>query len=498
MARRAPCGCATRPSWPRPARVPPGALQRAGSDRAAVGGDRRRGARFRAGAARGRPRQRRAPRTSTLEACARAGVEVVRSLTAQRAAPRPSSSSARMLSHAAARAGARRRRLARRPRARRRDGRPGRHAAGGAHDGAAARRASASRILGYDPALHATRPRRGRAGSVSRCGLRELVERPTRCACSSTTSAATTACSATASCATASRTRCWSAPRIRGLFDEIALATALTERAHRRGLARQRRARRARPGAAAARHRDAAGDAARRRDDARVAPAQRLGGGAADRRAARGAARRARAPSFKSTIPGALADLEADRCRREVGDALLAPARPPRPAPWRRSSRCRAWPFALAISPSRRAISLASRAVSAATSISTCSASRVVADHRDRCVAARRRPKPRRRRTASPRAELRQRLQQRRASRDERRRRRSRSSGTRCAGRQVHLAAQVAAAADHRLQLAPSRRRPAASTLLELRLRIGRATMPCSMPAPCGRRPARRAPTAPR
>ena len=58
--------------------------------------------------------------------------------------------------------------------------------------------------------------------------------------------------------------------------------------AHGRGLVRQPRARRARPGPAAARRRHPAGDAARGEHDARIAHPQRLGRGAAHRRAAVG------------------------------------------------------------------------------------------------------------------------------------------------------------------------------------------------------------------
>ena len=101
-----------------------------------------------------------------------------------------------------------------------------------------------------------------------------------------------------------------------------ALADGAEERPHRRGLARQPRARRARPEPAAARHRHAAGDAARRRDDARVAPAQRLGRGAPDRRAARARRRRRRPTSGRRSQARSLIS-KPIRCRREVGDALL-------------------------------------------------------------------------------------------------------------------------------------------------------------------------------
>ena len=63
------------------------------------------------------------------------------------------------------------------------------------------------RILGYDPALHATDPAWARWQVEPRRPARAASSAPTCCASSSTTSAATTACSATASCATASRTR---------------------------------------------------------------------------------------------------------------------------------------------------------------------------------------------------------------------------------------------------------------------------------------------------
>ena len=155
----------------------------------------------------------------------------------------------------------------------------------------------------------------------------------------------------------------------------------------------------------------------------------------ADARPSQAAASVRRPPGVSRRASGAPAAAAAARRWRRTRRRGAAPARPPRPAHARRSCSLRelglgAWP----ISPCSRAISLASRSVSAATSISTCSASR------DRRPARR----PAACRVASANAassanthhlgELGQRLQQRRRLLDEGRRRRRRSSGTRCAG----------------------------------------------------------------
>ena len=167
-----------------------------------------------------------APRTSTSRRASGASVEVVRSLTASARAEAEFVIGAMlsMLRRVPVRG---RRRLGRRPRARRRDGRPGRHAAGGAHDRPAARR-----LRRPHPRL---RPGAARDRPVWADWQVEPLpacarwsSAPTCCACSSTTSAATTACSATGSCATASRTRCVVSTAHSRLFDEVALATALT------------------------------------------------------------------------------------------------------------------------------------------------------------------------------------------------------------------------------------------------------------------------------
>jgi phosphoglycerate dehydrogenase-like enzyme len=70
------------------------------------------------------------------------------------------------------------------------------------------------RILGYDPALHATDPSWA-DWHVAHAGLREIVERADVLCVQLDYSAATRACSAIASCATASRTRSSSARRTR-------------------------------------------------------------------------------------------------------------------------------------------------------------------------------------------------------------------------------------------------------------------------------------------
>ena len=139
------------------------------------------------------------------------------------------------------------------------------------------------RILGYDPALHARDPSWAH-WQVAHAGLRDLVER------------------ADVLCVQLdyfSRYHGLLGERFlraqqdqpggreHGAFGSVRRACAgdgTEERPDRRRLARQRRAWRPRPAPPAARHRDAAGDAAGRGNDARVASAQRLGGGAPDRR----------------------------------------------------------------------------------------------------------------------------------------------------------------------------------------------------------------------
>ena len=143
----------------RPARLSPCPLQRQGSHRASLGQHRRRDARFRAGAARRRPGQRR------LREHRPGGVREAQGRgrpQPDRERPRRGRVRRRHARSVPARAGARLGRLARRPRARRRHHRPGRHAAGGPNDGRAAP-GFGVRVLGYDPALHA-RTRRGRSG----------------------------------------------------------------------------------------------------------------------------------------------------------------------------------------------------------------------------------------------------------------------------------------------------------------------------------------------
>jgi phosphoglycerate dehydrogenase-like enzyme len=220
-----------------------------------------------------------------LEACERRHVEVVRSLTASARAEAEFVIGA-MLS------------MLRRVPVRRPDGSVAGRELGGATIGLVGMPPSARtiaqllgafgvRILGYDPALHATDPS-WTDWHVSHAGLREIVERAdVLCVqldyfsryhgllgdrflrhCKPNQVVVSTAHSR--------------------LFDEVALATAMKSgRIAAPGSTAS--SRRARSASAAARHRDAAGDAARRLDDARVAPAQRLGRGAADRRAARGA-----------------------------------------------------------------------------------------------------------------------------------------------------------------------------------------------------------------
>ena len=131
------------------------------------------------------------------------------------------------------------------------------------------------------------------------------------------------------------------------LFDEAALADVLVQRPHVRGLARQPRPGRARPGPAAARHRVAADHAARGEHDARVAQPQRMGGRQAHRRAAEGDTVCRRANSGRRDQASRLILQPAQR-RREVGEALPSPDRPLRRARARRSCRSQAWP-----SPSR-------------------------------------------------------------------------------------------------------------------------------------------------
>ena len=255
-----------------------------------------------------------------LEACERRQVEVVRSLTASARAEAEFVIGAMLslLRRVPVRAA---RRLGRRPRARRRDDRPGRHAAVGAHDRPAARRLR--RHASSATTRRCTRPiRRGPTGRSRHAGLREIVERAdVLCVqldyfsryhgllgdrflrhCKPSQVVVSTAHSR--------------------LFDEAALAAALKS-----GRIAAAWLDSVEPGALdphrpLARHRDAAGHAAGRLDDARVAPAQRLGGGAPDRRAARGAVRR-RPPTSSRRFQARSLISKPTHCRRELGDPAL-------------------------------------------------------------------------------------------------------------------------------------------------------------------------------
>ena len=318
---------------------------------------------------------------------------------------------------------------------------------------------------------------------VEPLGLRELLEavgRGVRAA--HLLHAATTACSASASCRSASRTRCSSASRIRALFDEAALADALTSGRMAAAWLDSLEPGALDPGRPLHGIDDAADHAARGEHHARVA--QLRSAWAVAKRIdelLKRHARRQRASSGRRRQASRLILQPAQR-RREVGQALLLLID-------HRGRRARdealvaqAWPSPWRSRPAGARSPCSRRSRSAATSISTCSASARVAL-----------PPP----PARPGARLErrfvvedlhfaqpgQRLQHRRGLARRMLRRRSRSSGTRSRGRQVHLAAQVAARADQRLQRADPgiglRVDP-----LELRLAdTARVTMRCARPA---------------
>ena len=173
--------------------------------------DRRRDARFRTGAA-AIGRVSAGSENIDVEACERRKVEVVRSLTASARAEAEFVIGA-MLS------------LLRRVPVRAADGSVAGRELGGATIGLVGMPPSARtiaqllgvfgvRILGYDPALHATDPSWA-DWQVTHAGLREIVERADVLCVQLDYFSRYTACSAIASCATASRTRWSSAPRIR-------------------------------------------------------------------------------------------------------------------------------------------------------------------------------------------------------------------------------------------------------------------------------------------
>ena len=188
-------------------------------------------------------------------------------------------------------------------------------------------------------------------------------------------------------------------------------------------------------------------------DDARVAPAQRLGGGAPDRRAATSAPTSAPAELQADVRQARSLISQPSHCRREVGDArfllidhrgrragdeALVAELGRRPSRSRRRAARSPWPGARRLGGARRS-------------------------RRAARAASRRRRRPVNRCVASANAasssnsvtseSARERLQQRRRLAHELGVADRRCSGTRSPGDRLHLAAQVAAAADDRLQL---------------------------------------------
>jgi hypothetical protein len=221
-----------------------------------------------------------------LEACARAGVEVVRPADAS-AAGRGRVRDRRAAADAAPRAGGQRRGPAGRPRARRRTV--------GLVGMTPAAQPLAQLLAAFGARVSATTRRCtpatacGRAGASSRwparadgaqrrrlraAGLLHALPRPARRALPGRLQAQPGA----------------GEPGALQPVRRQALADALATRPHGRGLVRQHGARHAGPRPAAARRRHAAGHAARGQHHARVAHAQRLGRGPAHRRAAAAAA----------------------------------------------------------------------------------------------------------------------------------------------------------------------------------------------------------------
>ena len=266
------------------ARVPPLALQRPGDDRPGLGDDRRRDPRFRAGAAGDRPgqRRRREHRSRRLRAAPDRG----RAQPHRRApGPRPNSRSARRCRCCA-----------------------------GCRCATPTAASPAASSAARPSAWSACRRRRARSPScfpASAPGSSATTRRCTpatasgssgrwcRWACASCSSAPT---SSAVQLAYFSRyhgllgdrflTHCKPSQVLvstahSGLFDETALAAALKSGRIAAAWFDSLEPGALDPRAAAARHPDAAGHAARRRDHARGTPAQRLGGRAADRRAAR-------------------------------------------------------------------------------------------------------------------------------------------------------------------------------------------------------------------
>ena len=324
VARRAPSPCATRPSW-RATRAAfrQALLQRARADRPAVGGARRR--------RRCTSRRCCAPSAGVsagaenidLDACARAGVEVVRSLTASARAEAEFMIGA-LLSLLRRVPVRRLRRHAGRPRARRRA-----PSAWSAWRRRRARSRSCSARFGSTrrrlrPGAARQRPRLGALAGRAAGPARAARARPTRvCVQLAYFSRYHGLLGDRFLPSLQARTRCSSASRTRACSTRPRWPTALSERPHRRGLVRQPRARRARPGPAAARHRHAAGDAARRRarraSRACAAPGRWRGASTSCSRRTPSAPRRVQVDDARRAR---LISKPAQR-RREVGDPLL-------------------------------------------------------------------------------------------------------------------------------------------------------------------------------
>ena len=337
--------------------------------------------------------------------------------------------------------------------------------------------ASARRVVGYDPSLHASDSVWER-WRVEPLGLRELLEQ------------------ADAVCVQLSyfsryqgllgeRFLPFCKPNQvivsiahSALFDEAALAEALGSGPHRSGLARQPGARRARQRPAAGRHRHAADHAARREHDARVAPAQRLGGRAPHRRAAERDARAQCASSGRRCQACQLISQPVP-CRRELGEALalLIDHRGGRAGHERLVGE-----LGLGLRRSRRRggrFPWSGARVSAATSISTCSARRVSPRTATGAAAVAAAKAASSANTLHVR-QLRQRLQHRRGRLDEARHRRSPAAAPRCFG-----------ATGSSRCAACGRRRPGPSASRPRRRRPGRRAR--AAPAGRSRRRCRRA-----